>query len=52
MAIVLNHGKHTIGRPREKLAIRLAEFNGELGKVRQCFAPEDSSSSGGCAIEV
>ena len=49
MAIVLDYGKHTIGRPREKLLIRLAA---ELGEPRQRFAPEDSSLSGVCVIEI
>ena len=49
MAIVLDYGKHMIGRPPERLLIRLAT---ELGEPRQCFAPEDSSLSGVCDFEI
>jgi hypothetical protein len=51
MAIVVDSGKHTIRRQREKLPthIRLAT---ELGDSGQCLALEDSSPLGACVIVI
>jgi hypothetical protein len=55
MAIVLDSGKHTIRRPREKLptGIRMATDLGESRQsVTQCFDLEDSILLGACVIVI
>ena len=51
MAIVLDSGKHTIRRQREKLPTRI-RLATELSESGQCFALEDSSPLGACVVVI